>query len=130
MRFMDHQITIEILNGYLVVCCRNFDIFQVAGNFNANVERLVTPSEIGDACFKVMVAVEDLVNKNNQVIIKKQDLNELITMEHAAFILKLSVSTVRRLIDADIIESDRIAKKRRRPYLWSVYRYKNEVQFS
>jgi excisionase family DNA binding protein len=129
MRFIDYKITVEILNGYLVVCCRDFDIFQVAGALNPLVDKIVNPSQIGNTYFKVALMVENILKDNNQkynslhkcsTLVK----NEKITLTQAASILELSLSSVRRLINDGKIKCEKTIGGHRRPLLSSIYQYK------
>lgn len=114
------SLTIEIINHYLVVRSLVYGITVSVGKFDPYEPTSKMPSTdaIGRAVYKVLIQIQD-----KQVFEQKPLVST--TMIKAAEILGISVSTVRRLIESGHIECEKTKGAHRKPYLESVYRYKN-----
>lgn len=113
-------VTIEVINHYLVVRSLVYGITISVGKFNPfDVESLLPSTQaIGEAVYKVLIAIE------NQEKFRTEPMKS-VTMITAGKILNVSISTVRRLIDAGHIDCQITAGGHRKPYINHVYRYKN-----
>lgn len=113
-------VTIEVINHYLVVRSLVYGITITAGKFEPHNPDSLLPSTqaIGEAVYKIMIAIE------REDMFQAQPLKST-SMVKAAEILKVSLSTLRRIIDAGHIDCQNTPGGHRRPYIDHVYRYKN-----
>lgn len=124
--FLEYPVRLEIINDYLILKVKELDLITSVGRFSANQDvPIFPPSElIGKTYYQMLFKIKEELDKIDSLQ-PLEEKEKALTMNEAAHILGVSLSSVRRMIDAGNIKCQKTKGKHRKPLMSSVYAYKN-----
>ena len=120
-RISDYGLTVKIIAGYIVVRSADFD-FTIAAGPLLEAPTRDGQAAIGRAVLQGFIKIEERISAGCP-----EESGKLVSIGAAAKLLKLSVSSVRRLVEDGKLKACRTEGRHRRLYLNQVESYRDRL---